>query len=62
MTGRSPRELRTLDTRDGLVVHVTLALEGGVSLAQAHDDAMAVSARIRDALPAVADVVVHTEP
>ena len=62
VTGRSPRELRTLDTRDGLVVHVTLALEGGVSLAQAHDDAMAVSARIRDALPAVADVVVHTEP
>lgn len=62
VTGRSPRELRTLDTRNGLVVLVTLALEGGVSLAQAHDEAMAVSERIREALPGVADVVVHTEP
>ncbi len=61
VTGRKPRELRTLDTNDGLVVHVTLALEGGVPLADAHDEAMAVSERIR-ALPGVADVVVHTEP
>jgi cation diffusion facilitator family transporter len=62
VTGRRPRELRTLDTRDGLVVLVTLALEGGVPLADAHDEATAVSERIRAALPGVADVVVHTEP
>jgi cation diffusion facilitator family transporter len=61
-TGRPPRELRTLDTRDGLVVLVTLALEGGVALADAHDEATAVSETIRAALPGVADVVVHTEP
>jgi cation diffusion facilitator family transporter len=62
VTGREPREVRTLDTKDGLVVLVTLALEGGRSLADAHDEASAVSERIRAALPGVADVVVHTEP
>jgi divalent metal cation (Fe/Co/Zn/Cd) transporter len=62
VTGSRPREVRTLDTGDGLVVLVTLALEGGVSLADAHDEATAVSERIRAALPGVADVVVHTEP
>ena len=62
VTGRSPRGLRTLVTSDGLVVLVTLGLEGGVSLADAHDEATAVSERIRAALPGVADVVVHTEP
>ena len=62
VTGREPREVRMLDTDDGLVVLVTLALEGGVSLADAHDEATAVSERIRAELPGVADVVVHTEP
>ena len=62
VTGTRPRELRTLDTNDGLVVLVTLALPGGVPLAKAHDEASAVSERIRAALPGVADVVVHTEP
>ena len=62
VTGRRPRGLRTLVTDDGLFVLVTLGLEGGVSLADAHDEATAVSERIRAALPGVADVVVHTEP
>jgi len=62
VTGRRPRGLKTLDTGDGLVVLVTLALEGEVSLAEAHDEATAVTERIRAALPGVADVVVHTEP
>jgi cation diffusion facilitator family transporter len=62
VTGRRPREVKTLDTDDGLVVLVTLALEGGVSLADAHNEATAVTERIRAALPGVADVVVHTEP
>ena len=62
VTGRRPRGLRTLVTNDGLVVLVTLGLEGGVSLAEAHNEATAVSERIRAALPGVADVVVHTEP
>jgi cation diffusion facilitator family transporter len=62
VTGSRPREVRTLDTNDGLVVLVTLGLPAGVPLAEAHDEATAVSARIRAALPGVADVVVHTEP
>ena len=62
ITGGPPRDLRTLETDDGLVVLLTLALDGRTTLAEAHDQATAVSQRIREALPGVADVVVHTEP
>lgn len=62
LTGAAPRELRTLETEHGLVVLVTLVLDGATSLADAHDRATAVSERIRAAFPGVADVVVHTEP
>ncbi len=60
--GQPPRSLRTLETADGLVVLVTLALDGSTSVADAHTQASALSRRIREALPDVADVVVHTEP
>jgi len=62
VTGRPPRDLRLLFTDTGLVVHLTLALDGGTTLAAAHDEASAVSRAVREALPGVADVVVHTEP
>ena len=62
ITGRRPREVRTLSTDGGLVVLVTLALDPDATIAAAHAEATAVSQRIRDALPGVADVVVHTEP
>ena len=62
ITGRRPRELRTLATQDGLVVLVTLALDPQATVAAAHEEASAVSRRIREALPGIADVVVHTEP
>jgi cation diffusion facilitator family transporter len=62
ITGRPPRELRTLSTQDGLVVLVTLALDANATVAAAHEEASAVSRQIREALPGVADVVVHTEP
>ncbi len=62
ITGGPPRDLRTLETDDGLVVLLTLALDGRTTLSEAHDQATAVSQRIREALPGVADVVVHTEP
>jgi divalent metal cation (Fe/Co/Zn/Cd) transporter len=61
-TGEAPRTLRTLDTDDGLVVLVTLALPGDTTLEAAHEEASRIEAQIRDALPGVADVVVHTEP
>jgi divalent metal cation (Fe/Co/Zn/Cd) transporter len=61
-TGSDPRELRFVRTDDGLVVFLTLALAGEESLADAHGRASAIEERVREAVPAVADVVVHTEP
>jgi cation diffusion facilitator family transporter len=60
-TGRPPRELRFVETADGLVVYVALALDASSSLADAHERASEIEERIRAAVP-VADVVVHTEP
>jgi divalent metal cation (Fe/Co/Zn/Cd) transporter len=61
-TGAAPRELRFVRTDDGIVVFLTVALEGGASLAAAHDRASAVEERVRAAVPEIADVIVHTEP
>jgi cation diffusion facilitator family transporter len=60
--GVEPRELRCVRTDDGIVVFLTLALGGAESLADAHGRASAIEERVRDAVPAVTDVVVHTEP
>jgi cation diffusion facilitator family transporter len=62
ITGEEPRELRFLNTDNGLVAHLTLALEGGSRLADAHARASEIEERIRRARPEIADVVVHTEP
>ena len=61
-TGADPRELRFVRTDDGIVVFLTLRLGHAGSLADAHGQASAIEARVRSAVPAVADVVVHTEP
>jgi divalent metal cation (Fe/Co/Zn/Cd) transporter len=61
-TGQPPRETRFLDTDEGLVVFLTLGLDPGSTLADAHELASGVEERIRGALPGVADVIVHTEP
>jgi cation diffusion facilitator family transporter len=60
-TGKPPRELRFVETPEGLVVYVALALDPASSLADAHERASEIEERIRAAVP-VADVVVHTEP
>ncbi len=60
--GVEPRELRFVRTDEGIVVFLTLALGGGESLADAHGRASAIEERVRGAVPAVTDVVVHTEP
>jgi cation diffusion facilitator family transporter len=62
LTGEEPRELRLLQTEDGLVAHLTLGLEGESRLADAHARASAIEEQIRRARPEIADVVVHTEP
>jgi len=61
-TGAAPRELRFVRTDEGIVAFLTLALAGNESLSEAHARASAVEERIRRAVPAIADVVVHTEP
>jgi cation diffusion facilitator family transporter len=61
-TGAAPRELRFVRTDEGIVVFLTVALEGEGSLSDAHSRASALEERLRRAVPGIADVVVHTEP
>jgi cation diffusion facilitator family transporter len=61
-TGSPPRELRFLQTVDGLVVFLTLGLDPSVALADAHARASEIEERIRSELPAISEIIVHTEP
>ncbi len=61
-TGRAPREIRFLQTADGLVVFLTLGLDPEARLAQAHARASEIEERIRSDLPGISDVIIHTEP
>ena len=61
-TGSAPRELRFVKTDEGIVVFLTVALEGEGSLAAAHHRASVVEERVRTTVPGISDVVVHTEP
>jgi divalent metal cation (Fe/Co/Zn/Cd) transporter len=61
-TGSPPDELRFLNTDEGLVAHLTLRLEAGTPLAQAHGVASRIEETLRRELPEIADVMVHTEP
>jgi len=61
-TGVAPRELRFLRTDAGLVAFLTLGLDAGSTLDNAHTQASEIEARIRVEAPEIADVVVHTEP
>jgi divalent metal cation (Fe/Co/Zn/Cd) transporter len=61
-TGRLPRELRFLETDEGLLVYLTLGLDPSVALADAHARASEVEERIRGEVPGVAEIIVHTEP
>ena len=61
LTGRRPREVRFVDTDEGVLLFVTVGVAGG-SLAEAHQLASEIEERIRAERPEIADVVVHTEP
>jgi cation diffusion facilitator family transporter len=61
-TGSPPRELRFLQTVDGLVVFLTLGLDSAVPLADAHARASEIEERIRSELPGSSENIVHTEP
>jgi divalent metal cation (Fe/Co/Zn/Cd) transporter len=60
--GCEATELRFLHTDDGLVVHLTLPLPAGTTLADAHAEASRIEEMIRSERPEIADVLVHTEP
>lgn len=62
LTGAPPRAIRFLNTVDGLVVFLTLALDSSESLSAAHATASRVEERIHASLPGVDEVIVHTEP
>jgi cation diffusion facilitator family transporter len=61
-TGAGPRELRFLQTPDGLVVFLTLGLDPAVPLAEAHARASEIEEQIRAELPLISEIIVHTEP
>jgi cation diffusion facilitator family transporter len=61
-TGAGPRELRFLNTDDGLLAYLTLGLDPHTSLADAHARASEIEERIRRERPEITDVIVHTEP
>jgi cation diffusion facilitator family transporter len=62
LTGEPPRDVRLVRTEEGLLVFVTLHVAPDLTLAAAHALASEVEERIREQLPEIADVVVHTEP
>jgi cation diffusion facilitator family transporter len=62
LTGEPPREVRLVRTEEGLLAFVTLHVVPERTLADAHALASEVEERIRERLPEIADVVVHTEP
>jgi cation diffusion facilitator family transporter len=61
-TGRAPRDLRFFTTSDGVIAHLTLAVDGATALADAHAQASKIEERIRREQPHIDDVIVHTEP
>jgi cation diffusion facilitator family transporter len=60
--GDEPRELRFLDTADGLVAFLTLGMDPNRPLADAHARASEIEERIRRDLAGISEVIVHTEP
>lgn len=62
ITGSSPRLLRFIHTDEGLVAYLTLALDPGRSLAEAHDLASQIETRARSECHEIGQLIVHTEP
>lgn len=61
-TGTEPRELRFVDTSEGRVAFLTLAMDPARALTDAHARASEIEERIRRRHPEIVEVVVHTEP
>lgn len=61
-TGRNSRDLRLLPTDAGSVLFITIPIGATASLGDAHRVASELEETLRERLPEIADVVVHTEP
>lgn len=61
-TGRPARDVRLLPTDDGIVLFITIQVGAAASLAHAHQSASELEEGLRQRMPEIADVVVHTEP
>jgi cation diffusion facilitator family transporter len=62
LTGADPEGLRFRAEEDGLVALLTVRLPGDLTLDAAHRAATEVERRIHEQAPALAAVIVHTEP
>ncbi len=60
--GTAPRELRFLETDQGLILFLALPLDPDAHLDAAHALASEVEERIRRERPEVSEIIVHTEP
>ena len=61
-TGKKARDVRLLPTEAGSVLFITVPVGATASLADAHQVASELEETVRQRLPEIADVVVHTEP
>jgi divalent metal cation (Fe/Co/Zn/Cd) transporter len=61
-TGAHPHDVRLLPTETGSVLFITVPVGRKASLADAHQIASDLEEALRQRLPEIADVVVHTEP
>jgi cation diffusion facilitator family transporter len=61
-TGKGPLRVTLLSTSGGRVIFITLRVPAGESLADAHLLAGELEETLREGIPNVADVVIHTEP
>ena len=60
--GIEPEDLRFVHTDEGLVAYLTVRLDAGTVLSDAHAEASRIEELIRRQRPDILDVVVHTEP
>ena len=61
-TGTQARDVRVLPTDAGIVLFITVPVSATDSLAHAHQVASELEEVLRQRMPEIADVVVHTEP
>jgi cation diffusion facilitator family transporter len=62
VTGADPASVSFRDGEEGRIALVTITLPGEQPLPSAHRHAGAIEAAVRERCPALADVIVHTEP